>query len=69
MGRDPASIQLGLMGAAALTRDGLEQAAESLVTLRESGVAVTIVGIDARLDDYGETLQEFGERFLADARG
>jgi probable F420-dependent oxidoreductase len=68
-GRDPSSIELGLMGAAALTRDGMEQAAESLVALRESGVDVTTVGIDARLDDFEEILQEFGERYLADARG
>jgi probable F420-dependent oxidoreductase len=69
VGRDPTEIKLGLLGAAQLSGDKLEQAAETLIELRESGVDLAIVRLDARTAGYEGILQEFGDRYLADIRG
>ncbi len=63
-GRDPAAIQVGLLGAAPLGPGALEQAAETLMGLKESGVAVTTVAVDARSPEYADTLREFGADYL-----
>ncbi len=65
-GRDPASLLLGLEGAALIAHDGQEQAAEQLAAAAAAGVDHAIAVLHPREtgDLAAGTIREFGESYL-----